>query len=123
MKLIKTIEPDFKFTDQRGSLTQLVHTGYKQINVLYSKSGVVRGGHFHKMSTEAFYVVSGSVELTAYNTTDKEKYLFSQGAFFKINPYTVHSMYFPMDCILIAMYDQRIELADGTKDIYPEEEY
>lgn len=114
-------KPDFCFTDDRGSLTQLVHEGYSQINVLETKKGVLRGGHFHKIANEAFYVVSGSVAVTLKTKDAKETAVFKKGDFFGIRPYTIHSLFFPEDCVMVAMYDVCVENEDGTKDIYPGE--
>ena len=116
--LLKDKKTDFSFTDARGSLTQLVHEGYQQVNVLFTRSGVNRGGHYHKTATECFYVVSGSVEVTASRDGVTEKRLFGRESFFQVDPYVLHSMYFPEDCVLVAMYDICVERPDGTKDIY-----
>lgn len=120
MGMIDKLEVDFDFHDERGSLTQLVHSGYSQINVLISKKGVSRGGHFHKESIECFYVVSGSVIVNAKMHNNEEQLHFSKGDFFRIAPNIIHSMYFPEDCVLVAMYDKCVEHEDGSKDIYPE---
>lgn len=119
MKMIEEKKVDFSYVDDRGSLNQLVHCGYEQINVLYTKKGVERGGHFHKQSTECFFVVSGSVVVTAKRDGSEKIYTFSKDSFFQVNPYVIHSMYFPEDCIMVAMYDKCVELGDGTKDIFP----
>lgn len=119
MEMIELKKVDFSFEDERGSLTQLVHCGYEQINVLFTRKGVERGGHFHKQSTECFYVVSGSVEVTASKDAEQKKYQFTKGDFFQVNPYVVHSMYFTDDCVMVAMYDKCVELDDHTKDIFP----
>ena len=63
-ELYGTLIPDFRFEDARGSLTQLVHQGWRQVNVLDTRAGVVRGGHYHEIVREAFFVVSGSVCVT-----------------------------------------------------------
>ena len=57
--LIERLNTDFEHKDDRGTLVQLVRKGYSQINVITSKSGVFRGGHFHKLNTEAFYIIEG----------------------------------------------------------------
>ena len=111
-------QPDFRFCDERGCLNQLVHDGYKQINVLESYSGVARGGHYHKETKEAFFIVSGSVEVSLMKDDEAETVLFSKNDFFEIAPYVVHSMFFPEDCVMLAMYDKPVERADGSKDIY-----
>ncbi len=117
--MYKIKEPDFEFSDNRGSLIQLVHEGYNQINVLISKKGVERGGHYHKISREAFYVIDGSVEVKfSSDGQASETHIFNTGDFFEIEPLVVHSMFFPEDCTMIAMYDICVEKDDGTKDIY-----
>lgn len=125
MSLIKKIDADFHFEDDRGSLTQLVHEGYEQVNVLLTKKGVSRGGHYHKEAVECFYVVSGSVEVRAYRlqNAEPETYVFREGDFFEIAPFVAHSMFFPEDCVMVALYDRCVERPDGMKDIYqPEQE-
>ena len=121
MDLFERLAPDFAFEDTRGKLTQLVHGGYTQINVLKSRKGVFRGGHFHKVSREAFFVVSGQVEVTFEKAEEQQTVLFQPGDFFRIPPLVVHSMRFFEDCTLVAMYDIPVEREDGTKDIYANE--
>ena len=114
---------DFQHVDERGSLSQLVHEGFKQINVLESKKGVERGSHFHKESVEAFYVISGSVKVTLWNKNKKEEVVFNKGDFFEIHPFVLHNMLFLSDCLMVQMYDEPVEKEDGTKDIYTEAEF
>lgn len=120
MELFERIKPDFQFSDQRGSLVQLVHQGYEQVNVLTTKAGVTRGGHYHKRSTEAFFVVSGQVTVEFKKDTEAQTETFSEGEFFRIFPFVSHTMSFPEDTVLVAMYDRAVEQADGTKDIFAE---
>ena len=117
-RLYSIREIDFRHKDSRGCLTQLVHEGFQQINVLETRAGVTRGGHFHKLSTEAFYVLSGAVEVELAKRAESEKTVFQAGDFFEIKPYTLHSMFFPVDCVMVQMYDHPVEQADGSKDIY-----
>ena len=35
--MLRVIKTDFEFSDDRGTITQLIHDGYKQINVITSK--------------------------------------------------------------------------------------
>ena len=123
MHLFETRKVDFLFSDFRGSLVQLVHEGFNQINVLDSKIGVSRGAHFHKRAIEAFYVVIGSVVVKLWNKHSDETVTFYKGDFFEIHPFILHNMFFPEDCLMVQMYDIPVENADGTKDIYTEDEY
>lgn len=121
--LYKTRDVDFQHNDVRGSLTQLVHNGFKQINVLFSRKGSERGAHFHKEAVEAFYVINGRVEATFWRREEKEKVIFRQGDFFEIHPFVLHNMVFSEDCMMVQMYSIPVEKGDGSKDIFMEDEF
>lgn len=114
--MLRVIKTDFEFSDDRGTITQLIHGGYKQINVITSKKGVFRGGHYHKENREAFYIVSGALKLDV----NGQMYAFKSGDFFGIDPFDMHSFLFEEDTTLVSMYSEGVEKADGTKDIYTE---
>lgn len=114
--MLKIFKTDFHFEDERGTIDQLIHDGYKQINVITSKKGVIRGNHYHKLNDEAFYVVSGSLELTVNGKT----HTFHAGDFFGIEPGDMHSFLYLEDTTLVSMYSRGVELPDGTKDMYTE---
>ena len=116
--MIHILKPDFQFEDERGTLTQLVREGFSQFNIIFSKAGVLRGNHYHKENREAFFVISGSFELTAEKDGQIEKHKFSQGDMFLVMPYVNHSFYYCEDTLLASMYDIGVERPDGTKDIF-----
>ena len=115
--MYRMLLPEFCHRDQRGSLVQLVSGGYAQVNVLKTYGGVTRGGHYHKRSTEAFYVVSGTTHVSFARGDESEERVFHSGDFFEVPPNTVHTLHFPEDCVLLALYDTPIETTEG-KDIY-----
>lgn len=119
MPLIKFIKPDFEFSDDRGSLTQLVHGGWNQVNYITSAAGALRGDHYHKENEEAFFVVSGEFELSLEDmrTHEKAKYTMHSGDFFIIYPHVMHSFLYTKETALISLYNKGIELPNGEKDI------
>lgn len=119
--LVDVIEPDFKFLNESGSLVQLVHDGWKQVNVIKSNKGSKRGGHFHKQNKEAFYIIKGKVILTIDYENKHEEDEFGTGDMFVISQYQMHNFFFREDTIMVSMYSNGVELEDGTKDIYIEE--
>ncbi len=123
MRLYNIREVDFQHIDARGSLTQLIHNGFAQVNVLESKAGTKRGAHFHKVSVEAFFLIKGCVEVEFIGKEFNEKVFFKQGDFFEIHPYILHDMFFPEYCLMVQLYDKPVENEDGTKDIFMEEEF
>lgn len=116
--MVEILKTDFEHTDTRGRLVQLAHEGYEQVNVLISNHEAQRGDHYHKEVREAFYIISGSVFLTAKREEQTQEYYFSAGDFFEIEPYTIHSMRFPEHCVMVQMYSKSVERSDGTKDIH-----
>lgn len=116
--MLKILEPDFKHTDERGSLIQLVHKGFNQVNVISSEKNSQRGGHYHKINKEAFFIISGSLLLNLQSHTKKESYQFHQGDMFLIEPYVFHEFSFPEETLLVSLYDKGVELPEGRKDIY-----
>lgn len=118
IRMVKIMEPDFKFQNDTGLLVQLVHDGWKQINVLYSNADSVRGGHYHKINHEAFYVVKGKLKLILEMNGNIEEHIFIESDMFMISPYQKHTFAFTEDAIMVSMYDIGVERSDGTKDIY-----
>lgn len=114
--MLKRIKTDFDFKDDRGTIVQLIHEGYAQINVITSKKGVFRGGHYHKENEEAFYIISGKLEVTV----NGERAIFADGDFFGIEANDMHSFNFLEDTTLVSMYSRGVGHSDGTKDIYKE---
>ena len=116
--LVKIMKPDFEFGNENGSLVQLVRDGWKQVNVLYSKKDSERGGHYHKICNEAFYIVEGKIKLILENENENEESEFEKGDMFMITPFLKHIFIFLEDTIMVSMYDKGVELEDGGKDIY-----
>lgn len=116
--LIERIKADFEYKDVRGTLTQLFHKGYSQVNVIVSKKGVIRGGHFHKLNSEAFYIVQGYCVVKASIEEKEQIEEFKAGDFFKIDPMIMHEFSFVEDTVLVSMYSMGVELENGLKDIY-----
>lgn len=119
MALIEKLSPDFTFTDDRGTLTQIVSGGYSQINAVFTKEGAVRGRfHYHKENKEAFFMISGKVRVRAELDGEKEEYVFGAGDMFLIKENVRHDFMYLEDTYLVGMYSGCVERPDGTKDIY-----
>ena len=118
--LIKTLQPDFVFENEAGSLKQLVHEGWKQVNVITSNSGAIRGNHYHKFNEEAFYIIKGSFNLIVWKGLEKERYYMKSGDMFLVFPYVFHSFEYFEETILVSMYSNGVELSNTMKDIWTE---
>lgn len=119
---IENLTPDFVFGDERGSLAQLVHEGYKQVNAVVSEKGALRGGHCHRENTETFYIIEGSCRVSVFSDGEKESREYKKGDMFRILPGVYHSFEYHEKSILVVMYDNGVERPDGSKDIIPFEQ-
>ena len=117
-KLFEFLAPDFSCSDDRGFLYQLCRDGWKQVNVSKTVAGTFRGGHYHKETREAFFIVDGEISAVLEKSDKVERMVFKKGDFFVINPYVLHSFTFNKDTVMVALYDNGVEKNDGTKDIF-----
>ena len=118
--LITYLKPDFVFENDAGSLKQLVHDGWKQVNVITSRPGSVRGGHYHKYNREGFYVVKGRFLLTVWEKETREEYEMKEGDMFLIPPYVFHTFEYQEDTTLVSLYSEGVERFGSEKDIWTE---
>lgn len=119
--LVKKIDVDFTYNDERGNICQILSFPNSQINYLFTKKNAKRGSHYHKNNYEYFYVISGKVEISAFNvnnTSECEQHIFQKNDFFMVEKYVQHDFKFLEDTQMIVVYDQGVETSDNIKDIY-----
>lgn len=118
--MIEILKPDFEFNDDRGKLLQLIHGDIAQVNYVESKPSSLRGGHYHKLNKETFYIIDGEVDVTLKKDGNEKSCSFRSGDMFSIEKNVIHSFDYKKFTTLIVTYDKGVELPDGTKDIYSE---
>lgn len=117
MQLFEIRNTEFSKQDIRGKLTQLASRNIAQVNVVESKKGSVRGGHYHKICEESFYLIKGSVKVKLRKGEFAEEEIIKEGTFFTIKPYIVHSLEFIEDTIMVVIYDEAVQTNERF-DIY-----
>lgn len=118
--MIEFLKPDFEFNDDRGKLMQLLHGEIAQVNYVESNPSSLRGGHYHKLNKETFFIIDGEVAVTVKKDGNEATHLFKSGDMFSIEKNVIHSFDYKKFTTLIVTYDKGVELSDGTKDIYSE---
>lgn len=118
--MIEFLKPDFEFNDDRGKLMQLLHGEIAQVNYVESNPSSLRGGHYHKLNKETFFIIDGEVAVTVKKDGNEATHLFKSGDMFSIEKNVIHSFDYKKFTTLIVVYDKGVELPDGTKDIYSE---
>ena len=62
--MIEFINNYFNYSDERGSINGLVNFGnWKEINIISSDAGTIRGNHYHKDIDELFLVLEGKIRI------------------------------------------------------------
>lgn len=119
VSMISFIQPEFTHSDDRGQLVQLVSDGWKQINVTFSRSHILRGGHYHKINRELFYIISGEVAVKLLNviTQEQQELKVAKNRMFVIEKFTVHTFDFLQDTTMLACYDMGV-IVNKEMDIY-----
>lgn len=68
---VQFLQPEFSHKDKRRTITQLLTSNIKQINVYEANHGAELGNHFHKETNEYFYIVRGSLKYNNQITLKK----------------------------------------------------
>lgn len=64
MELYRKIERYFSHSDTRGAIEGLLNTGvWREVNLIHSEAGSVRGGHYHQHAEECFIILSGRIRV------------------------------------------------------------
>ena len=113
-------EAEFTFKDDRGILKQLISSnhGFKQLNYATSKKNVSRGGHWHKTTTETFFLIRGRVKVDIKNmkTGHEQTKVFETGDMFSVEPYEKHTITALEDSEWMAFFDNIINNLDIYRD-------
>ena len=92
--------------NKKGKLSELFKGNFKQCNFLEMKKGTMWGGHYHKKTTEYFYVISGKIRLET-KLMDGSKIttrLYKSGDSFVVDPLVVHILNVIQDTKCVALY-------------------
>ncbi len=127
---MKIHEVDDIITDERGAIIQVASGDWKQLNIVTSKRGTLRGGHYHREAVELFYVFKGRLEVKSINVlnNDNESRVYEETQCFTIHPEEQHYMKFIDDTVLLILYSTVFNTANpdiyvaenlpGLKDIF-----
>ena len=97
MKIIKSY---FKSADSRGEILGISRFDWmKEINYIQSHAGTTRGGHYHKKTTELFFIIDGEIKVTIRHLQSQklEEIIVHKGDIFIVEPLEVHTFHILKD--------------------------
>jgi len=113
--MFKFCLPYFEHNDDRGFIKGLINEGeWKEVNLIFSKAGTIRGGHYHKKTYEAFIILKGEVEIVLNKienerlTEEVVKVLVKEGDVFILDPFIYHTFYVLKDAQWINLLSEKI---------------
>jgi len=96
--LLKFVDNYFIHEDDRGSIKGLVNFGnWKELNLIESKAGCIRGNHYHKTTTELFLILKGEIKIQTQQVINGqlegkvEENIVTKGKVFLIEPFINHT--------------------------------
>ena len=93
---MKIIKPYFQSEDARGGILGIGQFDWmKEINYIESRAGSKRGGHYHKKTTELFFIMEGEIKVVIQplNAASAQEIIVSKGDIFILDPLEVHTFH------------------------------
>lgn len=117
---VKTVKQHKAIENSRGYLVEfpVANFNIQQANILFTYRNNVRGRHYHKITEEYFYVISGMIEvrLLDIRTQERVEFIVTKGDGFHVYPFTYHELHFIEDTTIMSFYSKEFNPADT--DIY-----
>lgn len=88
------VKPIYLFSDSRGIIKTIFHDGqWKEANYIETREGIVRGGHYHRLTREMVYIIEGEVkvDIKDINVGLCKYYNLCSGDMIVIEPYELHT--------------------------------
>ena len=111
MKVLKTY---FKSADSRGEILGIAQLDWmREINYIESQAGSKRGGHYHKKTTELFFIIDGGIKVHIRHLKTNEEYelIVRRADIFVVEPFEIHTFYILKDAkcinVLSSLMDQK----------------
>ena len=117
----KNIKPVFE--DDRGAIFDLVDKEkISHIGMITSKRGSVRGNHYHKIARQITYILSGKIELTTKDVSNKNSkpqiIIMEKGDIADIPAMTAHSLKALEDSAFLIFTDKQRSDGGYEDDTY-----
>lgn len=88
---IKKINP--AFSDDRGIITDVLDKPISHVGLITFTQGAIRAKHYHKVSTQYDYIVSGKIRLVVCmpDGREREDHILESGMATEVPPGVVHT--------------------------------
>lgn len=118
---MEILNPELYLPSNRRNLTQLFTKRIEQVNFYEAKKGSVLGDHYHKKTTEIFFIVKGSIILHTHFNKSRVSHseVVNKNTCFRINPQEVHIIECLTDCNFLTFLTHPFD--NKNPDLHKEE--
>ena len=120
--MITLLERYFESGDERGRIEGLVACGeWRELNLITSRAGTVRGDHYHRSTRELFVILDGEIRVVTQAVRDAtlvgppSERVVGPGDVFIVEPEVNHVFHVTRDARWINALSER--MAPGAPDI------
>jgi quercetin dioxygenase-like cupin family protein len=118
---MKVEKKEINFEDARGTITDIfAHHPIDHATIIFTKKGGIRGNHYHKLSAQHDYLISGSFEVYGQKVGAREitKSIWVPGEFITWEPNEAHEFIAREDSLWITFVKGLRGGEDFEKDTY-----
>jgi dTDP-4-dehydrorhamnose 3,5-epimerase-like enzyme len=116
--MLRVIDRYCRHGDDRGGLEGLVDFGeWRELNLVTSRAGAVRGNHFHEQATELFVILDGEIRIVVQRVEGgrlagaAEERTVRAGDVVLVEPRVVHTFHVLRDARWINVLSHRMDPA------------
>lgn len=113
--LFRILPRFFEHADARGSISGLINVGnWREMNLINSDAGAVRGRHYHKTTLECFVILSGRLHVAfrrpvGDGSWEHASHDFSTGDVFIVEPHVEHTFHIQETAQWINLLSQPVD--------------
>ena len=91
---MRILKEEFKHSDHRRTLKQIVTADLKQVNFYEVQKGSTLGDHYHKETYEYFLITKGTItlDIRKKDSYDNQIKVFNRGQAFVVEPGEIHTI-------------------------------
>ena len=118
---VKVDKIDPAFLDERGVISDLLNERINHVGLITTEKDAIRANHYHKLSTQYSYILSGSFEVLlapADQPVNVKKVIVSPGELIIIPPNVIHRFKAIERAIMIDMISESREDNQYEDDVY-----
>lgn len=109
---MQSLSPYIMKMDERGGFWGITQEKWAEVNFVQTGAHQTRGNHYHKETSELFFIIAGEIEITIddIRSGNHIEFCAKKGDIFIIEPYELHTFYTKTDAQWINMLSKTMDV-------------